>query len=349
MTPLPNMSRPSSAQQPPAAAAKDGNPLDRLAERLAEDMAAVNATIISKMHSDVPLIPELASHLIAAGGKRIRPLLTLASAALFGYQGQRQHRLAACVEFIHTATLLHDDVVDESSQRRGRASANAVFGNEAAVLVGDFLFSRAFQLMTEDGALEVLKILSDASAVIAEGEVMQLATANNIETSKAQHLTVIGAKTAALFAAACEVGGVVAGRPASDCKALRDYGEYLGIAFQISDDVLDYTADAARLGKSLGDDFKEGKMTLPVILAIEKSDATERAFWSRTMETPEQQTDDDLATAVSLMARHDTLAEALSVAESYAAKGVTCLKGLPDGPIRHDMSDLIHYAVRRDH
>ncbi len=349
MTPLPNPSRPATAETAAHGAAHEANPLNRLAERLAEDMAAVNATIIGKMHSEVPLIPELASHLIAAGGKRIRPLLTLACAALFGYQGTRQHKLAACVEFIHTATLLHDDVVDESSQRRGKASANAIFGNEAAVLVGDFLFSRSFQLMTEDGSLEVLKILSDASAVIAEGEVMQLTTANNIETSTTQYLTVIGAKTAALFAAACEVGGVIAGRPAQDCKTLRDYGEYLGIAFQISDDVLDYGADAARLGKSLGDDFKEGKMTLPVIIAIEKGDADERAFWARTMGTPEQQQPQDLSKAMELLAKHDALAQALREAEAYAAKGVACLKTLPDSPIRHDLADLIHYAVRRDH
>lgn len=349
MTPLPNPSRQAPAEATHTATAIEGNPLNRLAERLAEDMTAVNATIIGKMHSDVPLIPELASHLIAAGGKRIRPLLTLACTALFGYQGTRQHKLAACVEFIHTATLLHDDVVDESSQRRGKASANAIFGNEAAVLVGDFLFSRSFQLMTEDGSLEVLKILSDASAVIAEGEVMQLTTANNIETSTEQYLQVIGAKTAALFAAACEVGGVIAGRPAQDCKALRDYGEYLGVAFQISDDVLDYGADAARLGKSLGDDFKEGKMTLPVIIAIEKGDESERAFWARVMGTPEQQQPQDLATAMELLQKHDALVLALREAEAYAAKGVACLKTLPEGPIRQDLGDLIHYAVRRDH
>ncbi len=343
--PLPS----TPSRQQPTPKDEGAHPLNSLADHLAQDMAAVNAAIISKMHSDVPLIPELASHLIAAGGKRIRPLLTLASAALFGYQGTRQHKLAACVEFIHTATLLHDDVVDESNQRRGKASANAIFGNEAAVLVGDFLFSRSFQLMTEDGSLEVLKILSDASAIIAEGEVMQLTTANNIDTTAERYLQVIGAKTAALFAAACEVGAVIAARPAADCKALRDYGEYLGIAFQISDDVLDYAADATRLGKAIGDDFKEGKMTLPVIIAIEKADAQERAFWLRTMATPEQQTEDDLHTAMTLLTKHDALTQALRMGESYAAKGAACLKGLPDGPIRHDLADLIYYAVRRDH
>ena len=347
MTPLPNPSRaPDTAGDDTAKAA---NPLGRLADKLDADMAAVNATIIAKMHSDVALIPELASHLIAAGGKRIRPLLTLASAALFGYQGTRQHKLAACVEFIHTATLLHDDVVDASEQRRGKASANAIFGNEAAVLVGDFLFSRAFQLMTEDGALEVLKILSDASAVIAEGEVMQLTTANNIETTVEQYLQVIAAKTAVLFAAACEVGGVIAGRPAHDCQALRDYGQYLGVAFQISDDVLDYGADGARLGKTVGDDFREGKMTLPVLIALSKSDDAERAFWLRTLGTPDQQTPDDLVQATGILKKHDALALALREAEAYAAKGAACLKTLPDSDIRKDMADLIFYAVRRDH
>ena len=342
-------SQTQTARNGDAAQPADKNPLNRLAQRLVEDMAAVNATIIAKMHSDVPMIPELASHLIAAGGKRIRPLLTLASAALFGYQGTRQHKLAACVEFIHTATLLHDDVVDESSQRRGRPSANAVFGNEAAVLVGDFLFSRSFQLMTEDGSLEVLKILSEASAIIAEGEVMQLAAANDTALDHDTYLKVIGAKTAALFAAACEVGAVVAGRPAADCKALRDYGDYLGIAFQISDDVLDYAADAGRLGKSVGDDFREGKLTLPVILALQRATPEEKAFWERVMGTPEAQTDDDLPRAIEILKKHNTLAEALSVGEEYAARGAHCLKSLPDSPIRHDLSELIHYAVRRDH
>lgn len=332
----------------PARAGGDSNPLDRLATALAADMAAVNAEIIAKMHSDVPLIPELASHLIAAGGKRIRPLLTLATAALFGYQGQRHHRLAACVEFIHTATLLHDDVVDESTQRRGRASANAIFGNEAAVLVGDYLFSRAFQLMTEDGSLEILRILSQASAIIAEGEVMQLATANDIGTSTDTYLKVINAKTAALFAAACEVGGVIAGRPANECAALREYGEYLGVAFQISDDVLDYAAESAKIGKTAGDDFREGKLTLPVIVALQKADAEEHKFWERTMATPEQQTPEDLATAIAILRKHEALEEALRQGDAYVAKGAACLKALPDSPIRQDLQGLLRFALRRE-
>ncbi len=324
------------------------NPLERLSQALKQDMAAVNAIILDKMQSDIPLIPQLAGHLIAAGGKRIRPLLTLASAALFDYEGDRQHRLSACVEFIHTATLLHDDVVDESDQRRGKASANAVFGNEAAVLVGDFLFSRSFQLMVEDGSLDVLRILSNASAVIAEGEVLQLSTANNLETTEAQYFDVIKAKTAELFAAACEVGAVVAGRSVSECKAMRDYGMHLGIAFQISDDVLDYGTSDERIGKNVGDDFKEGKMTLPVLIAIEKGSAEEKAFWKRCMGDMNQ-TEADLQQAMGLLKKHAALPSSLEKARMHVAKGQECLKSLPDNQIRHDLSELISFAVDRDY
>lgn len=324
------------------------NPLERIAQSLKADMAKVNEMILAKMQSDIPLIPELAGHLIAGGGKRIRPLLTLAAAAMFNYTGDRQHRLAACVEFIHTATLLHDDVVDESDQRRGKASANAIFGNEAAVLVGDFLFSRSFQLMVEDGSIDVLRILSDASAVIAEGEVWQLMTANNLETTEDEYLRVIAAKTAVLFAAACEVGAVVAGRPADEQKALRDYGTNLGIAFQISDDVLDYAASEEKLGKSLGDDFKEGKMTLPVLIALAKATAEERAFWKRTMADLDQK-EGDLEEAKTIMARHNALELALDHARSIAKQGKDCLKSLPDHPIKHNLAELIDFAVERQY
>jgi len=324
------------------------NPLERLAIQLKPDMAAVNDIILSRMQSDIPLIPQLAGHLIAGGGKRIRPLLTLASAALFGYNGTRQHKLAACVEFIHTATLLHDDVVDESDQRRGKASANSVFGNEAAVLVGDFLFSRSFQLMVEDGSLEVLRILSNASAVIAEGEVMQLTTANNLETTEDQYLQVIGAKTAELFAAACEVGAIVADRPTGECAAMRDYGMYLGIAFQISDDVLDYAAAEERLGKSVGDDFREGKMTLPVLKALSKATSAEKHFWQRTMRDLDQ-SDEDLVQAQAILKKYRALPESLAAARDFAAKGKKCLDKLPGHPIRQDLAELIDFAVERDY
>jgi octaprenyl-diphosphate synthase len=324
------------------------NPLESLSVRLKGDLAEVNKIILSRMDSDVPLIPELAGHLIAAGGKRIRPVLTLAAAALFDYKGGRQYRLAACVEFIHTATLLHDDVVDASNQRRGKASANAIFGNEAAVLVGDFLFSRSFQLMVEDGSLDVLRILSNASAVIAEGEVLQLSTANNIETTEAQYFQIIRSKTAALFAAACEVGAVVAGCTPTQCKALHDYGMSLGIGFQISDDVLDYTASEKRLGKSLGDDFKEGKMTLPIIRAIALSTPAERQFWQRCL-TDEQRKEGDFEEALSLLHKHKTLTSAIDTARQHAVQGKDALKTLRDSPLRQDLLELMDFAVERDY
>jgi octaprenyl-diphosphate synthase len=324
------------------------NPIEILADRLGADLAAVNKTIIDRMQSSVPLIPELAGYLIAAGGKRIRPLLTLACAALFGYDGTRQHKLAACVEFIHTATLLHDDVVDDSNLRRGRASANAVFGNEAAVLVGDFLFSRAFQLMVEDGSLDVLRILSGASAVIAEGEVLQLSTANDIGTTEDDYMHVIRAKTAELFAAACETGAVIAGRNAADCAAMRAYGMHLGIAFQIADDVLDYDAEEAKTGKSLGDDFKEGKMTLPVLKAIAKADAEERAFWQRCMGDVKQE-DGDFAHAVTLIRKHKGVEESLAQARRSVTEGRAALQSLPDNDMRRTLDALIVFVVERDY
>ncbi len=324
------------------------NPLGALTDLLQADLEAVNALIMQRMQSEVELIPELAGHLIAAGGKRIRPLLTLASAALFDYKGTRQHKLAACVEFIHTATLLHDDVVDDSNQRRGRSSANALFGNEPAVLVGDFLFSRAFQLMTEDGSLEVLRILSGASAVIAEGEVLQLAATNDVKTGEAHYKRVIAAKTAELFAAACEVGAVVAERSAEECAALRSYGMNLGMAFQIADDVLDYTAKRERLGKSLGDDFKEGKMTLPVIRAIARADADEKKFWNRCLGEMEQ-SDADFDRACAILARHGALEESLVEARRYAGQGIDALGAVEDSPLRRHLEDLVVFAVDRDY
>ena len=247
--------------------------LDGLTNLVADDLRDVNELIIRYMDSPVVLIPQLASHLVAAGGKRLRPVLTLASAKMCGYaDGNRHIALAACVEFIHTATLLHDDVVDESGLRRGLASANAVFGNKASVLVGDFLFSRSFELMVEDGSLDVLRILSHASSVIAEGEVLQLITSNDTETSETAYLDVIRAKTAQLFAAACRIGAVVAERPRVEEEALETYGMNLGIAFQLIDDVLDFSAEQAKLGKTVGDDFREGKITLPIILAFRRGD-----------------------------------------------------------------------------
>src|SRR5512143_3105943 len=263
--------------------------LDALNDMVRDDLRLVNALIVDRMQSPVPLIPQLAGHVVAAGGKRLRPMLTLASARLCGYRGGRHQALAACVEFIHTATLLHDDVIDDSDLRRGLATANAVWGNKASVLVGDFLFSRAFQLMVTDGSLRVLEILSGASAVIAEGEVLQLITSNDTATSEQAYLDVIRCKTAALFAAACRIGAVVSDRSRVEEEALDSYGLNLGIAFQLIDDVLDYSARQTELGKTVGDDFREGKVTLPVILAYRRGDEEERAFWRRCLEKLEQE------------------------------------------------------------
>lgn len=254
-------------------------PHDRLAARLADDMDAVNTLIRTKMASEhAPRIPEVTAHLVGAGGKRLRPMLTLASAHLCGYTGPYHVHLAATVEFIHTATLLHDDVVDESEQRRGRPTANLLWDNTSSVLVGDYLFARSFQLMTECGSMEVMRILSNAAATIAEGEVLQLTAAQDLATDEAVYLQVVRGKTAALFSAAMEVGGVIADADAATVKALFDYGDALGVAFQIVDDLLDYQGQSEATGKNIGDDFRERKLTLPVIKAVAKASADERAF-----------------------------------------------------------------------
>ena len=310
------------------------------------DLKRVNALILDRMQSPVALIPQLAGHIIAAGGKRLRPMLTLASARLVGYRGERHLALSAAVEFIHTATLLHDDVVDASDLRRGLATANAVWGNKPSVLVGDFLFSRAFQLMVEDGSLDVLRILSSASAVIAEGEVLQLVTANDIETTEESYLQVIGAKTAVLFAAASEIGAVVAERPEEEVKALARFGQSLGMAFQLIDDMLDFSAREAELGKAVGDDFRDGKMTLPIVLALKAADETERAFWRRTLEDQEQ-TDDDLAHAIGLLRKHGTLDATLERARSYAEDAANALMLFPDQPIRRALLDVVEFCLQR--
>jgi octaprenyl-diphosphate synthase len=299
------------------------------------------------MQSPVALIPQLAGHIIAAGGKRLRPMLTLAAARLCGYgEGERHCALAACVEFIHTATLLHDDVVDESLLRRGRDSANAVWGNQASVLVGDFLFSRSFELMVEDGSLEVLRILSNASAVIAEGEVLQLVTTNDTGTGEADYLEVIRCKTATLFAAAAEIGAVVAGRAQTEQQALADYGMNLGIAFQLIDDLLDYSALQAQLGKTVGDDFREGKMSLPVVLAFARANDEEREFWTRTMERMEQE-EGDLGQAITLLQKHGVLDETAARAREYAVRAKQALAAFPESEIRAAMMEAVDFAVDR--
>jgi octaprenyl-diphosphate synthase len=325
---------------------KRADSLDVLLGLVKDDLEQVNRTIVERMHSPVALIPQLASHIIAAGGKRLRPMLTLASAKMCGYKGERSVKLAACVEFIHTATLLHDDVVDESDLRRGQESANAVWGNKASVLVGDFLFSRSFELMVEDGSLSVLAILSRASSVIAEGEVLQLITANDTSTSESSYLEVIRAKTAALFAAACRVGGVVADRPAAEELALDGYGLNLGIAFQLIDDVLDYSAKQAVLGKAVGDDFREGKITLPVILAYLRGDEEERAFLRRTLEDLDQ-SDGDLDRAIGLMTRHACLSDTVDRARHYGAMARDALGVFKPGPEKQALLDIVDFCIER--
>ena len=321
--------------------------LAALVTLLREDMEACNRTIVANMDSPVVLIPQLAAHIVAAGGKRLRPLLTMASARLCGYQGGIRHaRLAACVEFIHTATLLHDDVVDESALRRGLASANAVFGNKASVLVGDFLFARAFQLMVSDGSLRVLDILSRGAATIAEGEVLQLVTQNDLSTNEARYLDVIRGKTAALFAAACEVGVVAAEGAPEQEAALGAYGMNIGIAFQLVDDALDYAADQEKLGKTVGDDFREGKITLPILVAYAAGDAEERAFWQRTVEESEQ-TEDDLAHAMELMARHNAIGATFARAAGLADEAKASLAMFPDSPIKTCLLGVADYTVSR--
>ena len=321
---------------------------DQLHGLVAEDLKGVNRLIVQNMQSPVALIPQLAGHIVASGGKRLRPLMTLAAARLCGYEGERHIGLASCVEFIHTATLLHDDVVDESALRRGQDFANAIWGNKASVLVGDFLFSRAFELMVEDGSLDVLRILSSASATIAEGEVLQLITANDTETGEAAYLEVVTAKTAALFAAACEIGAVVADRPAVEEEALRAYGLNLGIAFQLIDDVLDYSASQADLGKAIGDDFRDGKITLPVVLAFRRGDDTERAFWKRTLEEQEIG-DEDLDHAMQLIDKHRALTDSIDRARHYGAMARDALGIFPDSDYKKALIDIVDFCISRAH
>jgi octaprenyl-diphosphate synthase len=320
--------------------------LDALMALVASDMNGVNAVILERMQSKVALIPELAGHLIAGGGKRMRPMLTLASGALLGYPGTRHHKLAAAVEFIHTATLLHDDVVDGSGMRRGKRTANLIWGNPASVLVGDFLFARAFELMVEDGSLKVLRILSHASAVIAEGEVDQLTAQRRIETDEEQYLDIISAKTAALFAAACRVSPVVAEASEDAEVALECYGKNLGIAFQLSDDVIDYASDAATMGKGVGDDFRDGKMTLPVILAYARGNEDDRAFW-RSAISGERVSDDDLAEAISLLRQTDALADTIERARQYGRRAIDALAMFAPSKAKAALTEAAEFAVAR--
>jgi octaprenyl-diphosphate synthase len=326
---------------------QDNRPQDRLADWLSADLAAVNAVIRDRMASrHAPRIPEVTAHLVEAGGKRLRPMLTLAAARMLGDAGDHAVKLAATVEFIHTATLLHDDVVDESHRRRGRPTANLLWDNKSSVLVGDYLFARSFQLMIETGSLRVLDILADASATIAEGEVLQLTAAQNLATDEAVYLQVVRGKTAALFAAACEVGAVVAGGTPAQVSAMRAYGDALGVAFQIADDLLDYGGSAEAIGKNTGDDFRERKVTLPVIKAVAQATAEERAFWVRAIEKGEQGPG-DLALALQIMARRGAMQAARAVALDWAAAARTALSAMPAHPLRDMLDDLAGYVVAR--
>lgn len=330
--------RPQRAQRAPS--------LDPITRLVAADMNAVNAVILDRMQSDIPLIPALAGHLIAGGGKRMRPMLTLASARLLEYPGTRQHKLAAAVEFIHTATLLHDDVVDGSDLRRGRRTANMIWGNPASVLVGDFLFSRSFELMVEDGSLRVLKILSHASAVIAEGEVNQLTAQRQVGLSEERYLDIIASKTAALFAAACRIAAVVAERDEATEAALDSYGRNLGIAFQLVDDAIDYASDAATMGKDSGDDFRDGKATLPVILAYARGSDEDRDFWRDAMQG-HRATDSDFGYAKALIRQTDALADTHARARTYAQRAIDALHRFPPTTAKLAMIEAAEFAVAR--
>jgi octaprenyl-diphosphate synthase len=320
--------------------------LNRLTELVAHDMERVNATILARTGSEVTMIPEVANHLIASGGKRLRPMLTLAMAKLAGYTGDGHIKLAAAVEFMHTATLLHDDVVDESDMRRGKLAARMLWGNEASVLVGDFLLGQAFKMMVEVGNLHALEILSAAAAVIAEGEVMQLGAAKNTATNEDEYLAVIRAKTAELFAAACEVGPALAGKAKAEQAACRSFGMNLGIAFQLIDDALDYGGKSAKLGKNVGDDFREGKITLPVVLSYRRGSESERAFWNRTLADGEVR-DGDLDTAISLIAKHHAIEDTVGRARHYGAIATDALALAPPSAIKTALEEAVGFCIAR--
>ena len=325
-----------------------GAGIDRLVDLVTADMERVNITILSRTGSQVTMIPEVANHLISSGGKRLRPMLTLAMASLAGYSGEGHVKLAAAVEFMHTATLLHDDVVDQSDMRRGQLAARMLWGNEASVLVGDFLLGQAFKMMVEVGSLRALEILSAAAAVIAEGEVMQLAAAKNTATTQDEYLAVIRAKTAELFASACEVGSALANRPKAETAACRSFGMNLGIAFQLVDDALDYGGNATKLGKNVGDDFREGKITLPVVLAFRRGSQSERAFWTRTLEKGKV-TESDLETAIGLMHTHRALEDTIQRAHHYGALARDALALFPASPMKQALEDTVEFCTARTH
>lgn len=322
--------------------------IEPLLDLVAADMQRVNELILSKAGSDVAMIPEVANHLISSGGKRLRPMLTLAAARLCGYRGDGHVKLAASVEFMHTATLLHDDVVDESDMRRGKLAARMLWGNQASVLVGDFLLGQAFRMMVDVGSLDALDVLSTAATVIAEGEVMQLSVAKNMATTEDEYLAVIRAKTAALFSAAAEVGPIIAGGDRGGRAAFRSYGTNLGLAFQLIDDALDYGGSSADLGKQVGDDFREGKITLPVVLAFRRGSEAERGFWRRVLETGEI-TDGDLDRAIALLRSHHAIEDTVERARHYGSVARDALGAFPDSPHRSALVEVIDFCIERAH
>ncbi len=340
------MTAPAPGNVHPIGRAKAEPSLAPIMNLVADGMNQVNAVILDRMQSRIPLIPELAGHLIAGGGKRLRPMLTLACADLVGYAGSRHYKLAAAVEFIHTATLLHDDVVDGSGLRRGRKTANIIWGNSASVLVGDFLFSRSFELMVEAESLKVLKILSGASAIIAEGEVNQLTAQRKIDTSEEQYLDIIGAKTAALFAAACRISAVVADRSEAEEQALDVYGRNLGIAFQLIDDAIDYESDGATMGKDAGDDFRDGKVTLPVILAYARGSEEDRAFWKAAI-AGHRIGEEDLAHATGLLRKTGAIADTLARARHYGQRAIDALGRFDAGRAKAALTEAVEFAIAR--
>lgn len=308
-------------------------------------LQAINACILENLANSVELIPQVANHLISLGGKRLRPLLTVASAELFGYEGNRHIYLAACIELIHTVTLLHDDVVDESQMRRGKASVNSLWDNKTSILVGDFLFSRAFELMVADGNLEILKIISKTTSAIAEGEVRQLNFSHQLTLSQSEYLEIIRLKTARLFSTALEVGAIVGQAPVSQQKALSEFGLNLGIAFQLMDDCLDYKADPQKLGKNVGDDFREGKVTLPVLLAYQKG--IDRPFWKKVFEDEDQEVQ-SFSNALKLLKTSGAFDETEKLAENFVHKAAICLQGFPDSPLKEALSDLAYSSLHRE-